>query len=199
MNTLPKIVVSTTLSSADRANTRLLGMGLVDELRVMVNPVVLGGGARCSGAPRTGCRWSCSRRGPSARATPNLGAPPASPMPWASRGSADHAALAGAWSWLGEIAGQAMDGGLGGMVDDDLAYVAPWGFDPGQVRPPVLFLHGGQDRVAPSSHGGWLASHTRSAELWRPWTTGTSRCSTPAWRPWTGSGSTPTTAEPREP
>ena len=37
---------------------------------------------------------------------------------------ADHAALAGSWSWLGEVAGQALEGGLGGMVDDDLAYVA---------------------------------------------------------------------------
>jgi pimeloyl-ACP methyl ester carboxylesterase len=79
---------------------------------------------------------------------------------------ADHAALAGAWSWLAAVAGQALEGGLGGMVDDDLSYVAPWGFDPGQVRAPVLFLHGGQDRVAPSSHARWLARHTRSAELW---------------------------------
>ena len=79
---------------------------------------------------------------------------------------ADHAAPAGAWSWLGGIAGQAQAGGLGGMVDDELANVGPWGFDPGQVRAPVLFLHGGQDRVAPSSHARWLARRTRSAELW---------------------------------
>jgi pimeloyl-ACP methyl ester carboxylesterase len=79
---------------------------------------------------------------------------------------ADHAALGGAWSWLGEVAGQALEGGLVGMVDDDLATVAPWGFDPRQVRPPVLLLHGGQDRVAPSSHAKWLASRIRSAELW---------------------------------
>jgi pimeloyl-ACP methyl ester carboxylesterase len=79
---------------------------------------------------------------------------------------ADHAALAGAWSWLAAVAGQAIEGGPGGMVDDDLSYVAPWGFDPGRVRPPVLFLHGGQDRVAPSSHAKWLAGLTRSAEMW---------------------------------
>jgi pimeloyl-ACP methyl ester carboxylesterase len=80
---------------------------------------------------------------------------------------ADHAALAGAWSWLGEVAGQAQEGGLpGGMVDDELSYVAPWGFDPGHIRAPVLFLHGGQDRVVPSSHAEWLAHRTRSAELW---------------------------------
>jgi pimeloyl-ACP methyl ester carboxylesterase len=51
-------------------------------------------------------------------------------------------------------------------VDDDLVYVAPWGFDPGQVSAPVLYLHGGQDRMVPSSHGEWLARHTRSSELW---------------------------------
>ena len=79
---------------------------------------------------------------------------------------ADHAALAGEWRWLGSIAGRALAGGLGGMVDDDLAYVAPWGFDPAQIRTPVLILQGGQDRIAPSSHGKWLASHIRSAELW---------------------------------
>ena len=79
---------------------------------------------------------------------------------------ADHATLSGPWSWLGAIAGQALEGGLGGMVDDDLAYVAPWGFEPSQVGSPVLFLQGGQDRIVPSSHGRWLSSHVSSAELW---------------------------------
>jgi pimeloyl-ACP methyl ester carboxylesterase len=79
---------------------------------------------------------------------------------------ADHAALAGAWSWLAAVAGQAIEGGPGGMVDDNLAYVAPWGFDPGPLGPPVLFLHGGKDRIAPSSHSEWLARHNRSAHLW---------------------------------
>src|SRR5574341_2102067 len=79
---------------------------------------------------------------------------------------ADHAALADEWSWLGGVAGKALEGDTGGMVDDDLAYVAPWGCDPERVRAPVLFVHGGQDRVAPAAHARWLAARTRSSELW---------------------------------
>jgi pimeloyl-ACP methyl ester carboxylesterase len=78
---------------------------------------------------------------------------------------ADLAALSGAWSWLGSVVGPAVKDGPGGLIDDDLAYVAPWGFDPAQVRPPVLILHGGRDRVVPSSHGRWLAYRCPSAEL----------------------------------
>jgi pimeloyl-ACP methyl ester carboxylesterase len=79
---------------------------------------------------------------------------------------ADHATLKGAWAWLGKIAGRAIDGGRGGMIDDNLAYVAPWGFDPNQVSPPVLIVQGGLDRIAPRSHGTWLAHRIRSAEFW---------------------------------
>ena len=79
---------------------------------------------------------------------------------------ADHAALKGAWHWLGVISGRALESGLGGMVDDDLAYVAPWGFDPAQVSVPVLIVQGDQDRIAPSSHGKWLAGRIPSAGLW---------------------------------
>jgi pimeloyl-ACP methyl ester carboxylesterase len=79
---------------------------------------------------------------------------------------ADHAALAGPWAWLGVIAEQALEGGTGGMVDDELSYVAPWGCGPEQLRAPVLYLHGDQDRMVPSPHGQWLARHTRAAELW---------------------------------
>jgi pimeloyl-ACP methyl ester carboxylesterase len=79
---------------------------------------------------------------------------------------ADPVALSGAWSWLKDVVRRAVAAGPQAAIDDDLAYVAPWGFDPAQVTAPVLLLHGGLDRIAPSSHGRWLASRCPSAELW---------------------------------
>jgi pimeloyl-ACP methyl ester carboxylesterase len=79
---------------------------------------------------------------------------------------ADHEAIGGAWSWLGAVAGKAERGDPAGRLDDELCYVAPWGFDPTRVVAPVLLVHGARDRVAPSAHAAWLASRIRSAELW---------------------------------
>jgi pimeloyl-ACP methyl ester carboxylesterase len=80
--------------------------------------------------------------------------------------AADLAALDGEWSWFISVVRPAIEGGPGGLIDDDLAYVAPWGFDPARITAPTLLLHGGRDRVVPSSHGEWLASRCPSAELW---------------------------------
>jgi pimeloyl-ACP methyl ester carboxylesterase len=79
---------------------------------------------------------------------------------------ADHAALEGEWSWFISVVRPAIENSPGGLIDDDLAYVAPWGFDPARVVAPTLFLHGGRDRVVPSSHSEWLARYCPSAELW---------------------------------
>jgi pimeloyl-ACP methyl ester carboxylesterase len=78
----------------------------------------------------------------------------------------DEAVLAGEWSWLIEVVRPALAGGMGGFIDDDLAGVGAWGFDPADVAAPALFLHGGRDRVVPAAHGEWLARRCPSAELW---------------------------------
>jgi pimeloyl-ACP methyl ester carboxylesterase len=78
----------------------------------------------------------------------------------------DEAALAGEWSWFIDVVRPALADGMGGFVDDDLAGVGAWGFDPAAVVAPALFVHGGRDRVVPAAHGEWLARRCPLAELW---------------------------------
>jgi pimeloyl-ACP methyl ester carboxylesterase len=77
----------------------------------------------------------------------------------------DHEALEGDWAWLAGIAGKALDGGIEGMVDDDVAYMSPWGFELGAVQAETLLVHGDQDRVVPVAHAHWLAGSLPRAEL----------------------------------
>jgi pimeloyl-ACP methyl ester carboxylesterase len=78
---------------------------------------------------------------------------------------ADHAALAGEWSWFMKVVRPAIASGPGGLIDDDLAYVNPWGCEPASITAPTLLLHGGSDRVAPCTHSEWLATRCPGAEL----------------------------------
>jgi pimeloyl-ACP methyl ester carboxylesterase len=78
----------------------------------------------------------------------------------------DEAALEGEWSWLIDVVRPDLAGGMEGFIEDVLAGVGPWGFDPAEVAAPALFVHGGRDRVVPCSHGEWLARRCPSAELW---------------------------------
>ncbi len=78
---------------------------------------------------------------------------------------ADLATLKGRWSWFGKVVGPALANGPGPLIDDDLAYVTPWGFDPASITAPTLLLHGDRDGVDPPSHSRWLASRIPGAEL----------------------------------
>jgi pimeloyl-ACP methyl ester carboxylesterase len=57
-------------------------------------------------------------------------------------------------------------GGVDGWVDDDLAFLAPWGFDVGAIGVPVSVRQGDQDLMVPPEHGRWLGEHVGGAE-WR--------------------------------
>jgi pimeloyl-ACP methyl ester carboxylesterase len=79
---------------------------------------------------------------------------------------ADEAALEGRWSWVLDVVRPAIAQGPGGAIDDDVAAVSPWGFDPSDIGVPVLLVHGDADRVVPVGHGRWLADKIPGAELW---------------------------------
>jgi pimeloyl-ACP methyl ester carboxylesterase len=78
----------------------------------------------------------------------------------------DFAALDGTWASLGADANAASAAGSDGLIDDDVAYVTPWHCDPARIAAPVLFAHGGEDRVVPASHSQWLLHRCHDAELW---------------------------------
>ncbi len=64
---------------------------------------------------------------------------------------------------IGESAFEWAVNGVGGWVDDDLAFVGPWGFDPADISVPVLVRYGMTDVLVPPAHGEWLAANVPGA------------------------------------
>lgn len=60
---------------------------------------------------------------------------------------------------------EALARGVWGWVDDDLAFVKPWGFDVSEIRVPVQVRYGVGDVLVPAGHGEWLARHVPNADV----------------------------------
>ncbi|MGH3733530.1 MAG: alpha/beta fold hydrolase [Acidimicrobiales bacterium] len=53
--------------------------------------------------------------------------------------------------------------GWRGYYDDNLAIIAPWGFDVEDIAMPVHMFYGDEDLMVPPSHGRWLSTHVLKA------------------------------------
>lgn len=63
-----------------------------------------------------------------------------------------------------EMSREAFRPGVWGWVDDDLAFMTPWGFDLAEIQVPVTVRYGAKDVLVPASHGAWLAEHVPGAQ-----------------------------------
>lgn len=78
----------------------------------------------------------------------------------------DWAALEGEWAAVGRDAQRSEAAGPGGLIDDDVAFTRPWGFDLAEVRVPTLLVHGERDLVIPRSHAVRTLAALPDARLW---------------------------------
>lgn len=60
---------------------------------------------------------------------------------------------------------EALASGVWGWVDDDLAFVKPWGFEVAEIHVPVQVRYGASDVLVPAGHGEWLARHVPNANV----------------------------------
>jgi pimeloyl-ACP methyl ester carboxylesterase len=70
----------------------------------------------------------------------------------------------GAAEALAAMFRDALARGVDGWLDDDLAFVRPWGFELAAIAVPVTVWQGGQDRMVPAAHGPWLAARIPGAQ-----------------------------------
>jgi pimeloyl-ACP methyl ester carboxylesterase len=80
-------------------------------------------------------------------------------------GPEDKSVLTGRFAeYMHECDNHGLEHGLDGWIDDDFAFLEPWGFELEDITRPVLLLHGEDDRFVPVSHGHWLAARIPEVE-----------------------------------
>ena len=81
-------------------------------------------------------------------------------------GDADKAVLAGDFA---EINAASMRKGIAvsfdGWIDDDMAFIAPWGLDLANLKSPIHLWQGDQDFMVPHAHSYWLEKNIPTAQL----------------------------------
>ena len=58
---------------------------------------------------------------------------------------------------------EAVRKGAAGWIDDDLAFISPWGFDPAEISIPTFLWQGDADLMVPFAHGRWLTERIPGA------------------------------------
>ena len=72
----------------------------------------------------------------------------------------DRAVLATEWGDdLAASFGSGLGHGADGWIDDDLAFVRPWGFGLDRIAVPSFLWQGSADLMVPFAHGRWLAAN----------------------------------------
>ncbi|HEY6537999.1 MAG TPA: alpha/beta fold hydrolase [Candidatus Dormibacteraeota bacterium] len=66
--------------------------------------------------------------------------------------------------WMIAVFAEGLAQGADGWIDDDLAFVAPWGFALSDIRVPLQLWQGRHDLMVPLAHGEWLARQLPRAE-----------------------------------